>query len=70
MEEARETAVRKRDVFNDHDDRTPNVAEFTFEAPGGVRREGREAGTGHDKTRLKGFPDAKRTVLKEVVSRP
>ncbi len=68
MEEARETAVRTRDVFNDHDDRTPNVAEFTFEAPGGVRVEGRVAGTGHDKSRLKGFPDAKRTVQKEVVS--
>jgi predicted ester cyclase len=70
MEEARETAVRKRDLFNDHDDRTPNVAEFTFEAPGGVRLEGRVAGTGYDKTRLKGFPDAKRTVQKEVVSGP
>ena len=70
MEEARETAVRSREVFHDHDERAPNVAELTFEAPGGVRLVGREAGNGYDKTRLKGFPDAKRTVQKEVISGP
>jgi predicted ester cyclase len=70
MEEPKETAVRSREVFHDHDDSARNVAEFTFEAPGGVRLEGSEAGAGYDKTQLKGFPDAKRTVQKEVVSGP
>ena len=67
MEEARETAVRSREVFHDHDERAPNIAEFTIEAPGTVRLEGRETGAGYSKARLKGFPDAKRTVQNEVV---
>ena len=70
MAEARETALRSREVFNDHDERAPNVAEFTFETPGGVRLEGREARPGYDKVRLTGFPDAKRTVQKEVLRGP
>jgi predicted ester cyclase len=70
MEEAREIAIRSREVFHDHDEWAPNVAELTFEAPSGVRLEGREAGADYDKTRLKGFPDAKRTVQKEVISGP
>jgi SnoaL-like polyketide cyclase len=70
MVEAREMAVRSREVFNDHDEWVPNLAEFTFEAPGGLRLDGGKAGAGHDKPRLKGFPDAKRTVQNEVVSGP
>jgi predicted ester cyclase len=60
--------VRSREVFNDHDEWVPNLAEFTFEAPDGLRLEGRKAGAGYDKPQLKGFPDAKRTVQHEVVS--
>jgi predicted ester cyclase len=60
--------ARSREVFNDHDEWVPNLAEFTFEAPGGLRLEGRKAGAGYDNPRLKGFPDAKRTVQNEVVS--
>ncbi|MBJ7596917.1 MAG: hypothetical protein DLM67_06815 [Candidatus Nephthysia bennettiae] len=70
MEEARNITVRSCEVFNDHDERPPNVAEFTFEAPGGVRLEGREPAASYDKARLKGFPNARRTVQNEVVSGP
>jgi predicted ester cyclase len=62
--------VRSREVFNDHDEWVPNLAEFTFEAPDGLRLEGRKAGAGYDKAQLKGFSDAKRTVQHEVVSGP
>ena len=63
-------AVRSREVFNDHDEWVPNLAEFTFEAAGGSRLDGGKAGAGYDRPRLKGFPDAKRTVQKEAVSGP
>jgi predicted ester cyclase len=58
MEEARETGVRSREVFHDHDERAPNIAEFTIEA------------SGYGKVRLRGFPEAKTTVQNEVVIGP
>jgi predicted ester cyclase len=65
-----EVEVRSWEVFNDHDERAPNIAEFVFEAPRQRGRDRTDAGAGDDGTRLKGFPDASRTVHREVVSGP
>ena len=60
MAEARETATRALMAFNNHDEsaisafNAPNVK---YEAPGGVRLEGRDAATGYAMTWLKAFPD-------------
>src|SRR4030081_3072847 len=70
MGEVRVTGVRSREVFHDHDETAPNVAELTIKAPGSVQLEGREAGAGYGEARLRAFPDAKTTVQTEVVIGP
>jgi predicted ester cyclase len=69
MTEARETATQALAAFNNHDQSAisaftaPNVK---YEAPGGVRLQGRDAATGYAMSWLKGFPDAKMTVHNEI----
>jgi hypothetical protein len=70
MAEAPEVGVRSQDVFNDHDERAPNVAEFAFDAPGDAPLGAGAPQAGHEKARLKGFTDVRRTVHREVVSGP
>jgi predicted ester cyclase len=68
MVEAAEVEVRSWEVFNDHDERAPNIAELEFEMLARADRDRAGAGAGDDRIRLKGFPDARRTVHREVVS--
>ena len=73
MAEARDTATRYLEAFNAHDEsamRALNAPNIKFEAPGGVRIEGREAATGYSMVWLKGFPDARMTADNELISGP
>jgi steroid delta-isomerase-like uncharacterized protein len=73
MTNAKETADKFVQAFNAHNEsaiKTLHATNVKFEAPGGVRLEGSEAVTGYALTWLKGFPDAKIVVSKEVVSEP
>jgi predicted ester cyclase len=69
MAEARETATRALAAFNSHDESAIsafNAPNIKYEAPGGVRVEGRDAATGYAMGWLKGFPDARLTVHNEI----
>ena len=71
MAEARDTATRALVAFNNHDESAIsafNAPDTKYEAPGGVRLEGRDAATGYAMTWLKGFPDAKLSVHNEIAS--
>jgi predicted ester cyclase len=73
MAEASDTAARFVQAFNAHDEgaiRDLNAPNTKFEAPGGVRLEGREAATSYAMSWLNGFPDAKMIVRNELVSGP
>jgi len=73
MPEARDIATRFVNAFNAHDEsaiRSLNAPNTRFEAPGGVRLEGRDAATGYAMAWLNGFPDARMTVLHECTSGP
>jgi len=73
MAEARDIAARSLEAFNAHDGdavQALNAPDIRFEAPGGVRLQGRDAVAGYDKAWFNGFPDAKMTVQNELVSGP
>jgi steroid delta-isomerase-like uncharacterized protein len=73
MTHAKETADKFVQAFNAHNEsaiRALHATHVKFEAPGDVRLEGSEAVTGYAMMWLKGFPDAKIIVGKEVVSEP
>jgi len=50
--------------------RALNASNIRFQAPGGVRLEGREAVASYNEAWLNGFPDAWMTVENELVSGP
>jgi hypothetical protein len=61
--EASEIVLRSGDVFNDHDERSPNLARFIVEGSTGIR-----LGGGDDpRIRLRGFVDARIRVQAEAV---
>jgi predicted ester cyclase len=69
MAEARETATQALAAFNNHDQSAIssfNAPNISYEAPGGVRLEGRDAATGYAMSWLNGFPDAKMTLQNEI----
>jgi predicted ester cyclase len=69
MAEARDTASQALAAFNNHDQSAIssfNAPNIKYEAPGGVRLEGRDAATGYAMGWLNGFPDARLTVHNEV----
>jgi hypothetical protein len=70
MAEATEVEVRSWEVFNDHEEWAPNIAEFVFEAPGRRGRDPEDVGAVDGETRLKGFADVRKTVHRKVVNGP
>jgi SnoaL-like polyketide cyclase len=70
MAEATQVEVRSWEVFNDHAEWAPNIAEFVFEAAGKPGRDPEDAGAGDEETRLEGFADARKTVHRKVVNGP
>jgi predicted ester cyclase len=73
MAEARDIAARWLQAFNAHDEsaaRALNASNIRFQAPGGVRLEGRDAVASYNEAWLNGFPDAWMTVENELVSGP
>jgi hypothetical protein len=70
MAAAGEPAIHSRDVFDDHDEWTPRVAQFRFDVPTGIGLAGRQPAQGVDQVQLKRFMDAERTVQKEFTRGP
>jgi predicted ester cyclase len=66
-QESPEVALHSRDIFSDHDEMAPSVAQFTF-AVGGDRPEGSQPSGGYDEVQPEGFPDGKTTIGRQIVT--
>jgi predicted ester cyclase len=73
MAEAKDTAVKFVAAFNAHDEGallSLHAANIKFEAPGDVRLNTSAEATAYATRWLKGFPNGKMTVRKEITSGP
>ncbi|MEP7105604.1 MAG: ester cyclase [Chloroflexota bacterium] len=73
MADVKDTAERFVTAFNSHDEKAIeqlHADNIKFEAPGGVRLEGKTAATQYAMGWLKAFPDGKMTIRKQIVSDP